>query len=243
VKAPGFGDRRKATLEDIAQAIFIEWFVDFRFPGATGEMQESGLGPIPKGWNTSEASHLFDVKDGTHDSPAYTNDGYYLITSKHLKEDGQIDLGSANRISEEDYNAINRRSSVDNRDVLYSMIGTIGNILLVDQVTIDFAIKNIGLYKTSQREDIAAYFYYYLKSDFACQYFVERFSGSTQQYVTLKTLRELPVLLPRKDLISAFNQNIEPILDDLQNNLKQSASLIQIRDNLLPRLMNGEIEI
>jgi type I restriction enzyme S subunit len=232
-----------ATLEAIAQAIFKEWFVDFHFPGATGEMQDSEFGPIPEGWSLREASSLFDVKDGTHDSPKYASEGYSLITSKHLKKDGQIDFGSANRISREDYNAINRRSKVDNNDVLYSMIGTIGNILLVDQDSIDFAIKNIGLFKTSQRKDIASYFYHYLKSDFACQYFRERFSGSTQQYVTLRTMRELPVLLPSEGVISTFNRIIEPILNDLQNNLKQLVVLMQTRDSLLPRLMSGEIEI
>jgi type I restriction enzyme, S subunit len=231
------------TLEAIAQAIFKEWFVDFNFPDATGDMVESEVGMIPHGWYINEVEELFEVKDGTHDSPKFMSDGYYLITSRHLRKDGQIDFLNANRISVEDFKNINRRSKVDYLDILYSMIGTVGNILLVGQRSVDFAIKNMGLFKTSQRPELVLYMNYYMKTNFSEKYFRERLSGSTQQYVTLKTLRELPVLIPDENTISSFNNILWPIFEKIQANLEQAQILNQTRDALLPKLMSGEIEV
>jgi hypothetical protein len=86
--------------------------VDFRFPGATGEMQDSELGPIPKAWRVEQIANLIDVRDGTHNSPKQIDSNYYLITSKHLKN-GVIDFNSAYRISDRDYHEINKRSKVE----------------------------------------------------------------------------------------------------------------------------------
>lgn len=205
-------------------------------------MQDSELGEIPKGWRVEFISKLFDVKDGTHDSPKYQINGYNLITSKHLKENGQIDFQSANKISGTDFIDINKRSKVDYLDVLFTMIGTVGNILIVSDESIDFAIKNIGLFKTSQNKKLIHYAYYYLRSDFSEKYFKERLSGSTQQYVTLKTLRELPIIIPDDNIINIFNQILHPIFEIMKNNNQQTNNIISIRDSLLPKLMNGEIE-
>lgn len=232
-----------ATLEAMAQAIFKEWFVNFNYPGATGELVESELGLIPAEWYTNKSEELFEVKDGTHDSPKSTIDGYPLITTKHLRDDGQIDFSVANRISEQDFFDICRRSKVDHQDILYSMIGTIGNIALVSEKDVDFAIKNIGLFKTSQRPDFAIFMNYYLRSDFSKSYFRERMSGSTQQYVTLKTLRNLPVLVPDSSSLLSWNSLIAPIIEKIHSNQLQEQLLAQCRDILLPRFMRGEIDV
>ena len=89
---------------------------------------------------------ICDVRDGTHDSPKSVSDGKYLITSKNTKNGG-IDYTGAYLISDEDYNQINLRSKVDIWDILFTMIGTVGEIGLVTFEP-DFAIKNVGLIKT-----------------------------------------------------------------------------------------------
>ena len=87
------------------------------------------------------------VRDGTHDSPKPVERGRKLVTSRHLTT-GQLDLSDAYLISEEDFDHINKRSKVDKWDVLISMIGTVGEPCLIKEEP-DFAIKNIGLFKTS----------------------------------------------------------------------------------------------
>lgn len=88
------------------------------------------------------------VRDGTHDSPKQVDmyDGRYLITSKHLK-DYTIDFNSAYKISSSDYHKIIERSKVNQWDILFSMIGTIGRIYQEKAENPDYAIKNVGLFK------------------------------------------------------------------------------------------------
>ncbi len=107
-------------LEEMAQAIFKQWFVDFEFPNeegkpyksSGGEMVESEMGMIPKGWKVREISSIFNVKDGTHNSPKAIEKGYPLVTSKHLM-DTRLDFETANKISEVDYNEVNKRRYFD----------------------------------------------------------------------------------------------------------------------------------
>ena len=83
------------TLEEMAQCIFKRWFVDFEFPNedgepyksSGGEMVDSELGMIPKGWEVKKISELIEVKDGTHASPKVSKEGFPLVTSKHIKGD------------------------------------------------------------------------------------------------------------------------------------------------------------
>src|SRR5687768_5975401 len=86
------------------------------------------------------------VRDGTHDSPKPVMHGRRLVTSRHITG-GRLDLGTAYLISHEDFDTINKRSKVDQWDVLISMIGTVGEPCLVREVP-DYAIKNIGLFKS-----------------------------------------------------------------------------------------------
>ena len=86
------------------------------------------------------------MRDGTHDSPKPTLKGKYLITSKNVKN-GVIDYTGAYFISDKDFEQINVRSKVDTWDILFTMIGTIGEIGVLAYEP-DFAIKNVGLIKT-----------------------------------------------------------------------------------------------
>ena len=156
------------TLEEMAQALFKRWFVDFEFPNeegkpyksSGGEMVESELGMIPKGWNIKLASEVVDVKDGTHASPKVVNEGYPLITSKHINGD-RLRIEEANLISETDYVEVNKRSKVDTGDILISMIGTVGLLYYVQDLDVNFAIKNLGLFKTSKTVEMQEYIYLY----------------------------------------------------------------------------------
>src|SRR4030067_59079 len=101
------------------------------------------------------------VRDGTHDSPKPVEQGKRLITSRHITG-GRLELSDAYLISDEDFEAINKRSKVGRWDVLISMIGTVGEPCLIKEEP-DFAIKNVGLFKTKSETD-GKWLYYYLRS-------------------------------------------------------------------------------
>lgn len=209
------------NLEQQAQALFKNWFVDCMN-------------------STTKMSDIIDVRDGTHDSPKPQESGYLLVTSKYL-EAYSINPTDANFITKEDYDKINERSKVDNGDILLSMIGTVGIVSLVIDNPVTWAIKNMGLFKTSKVEDLKYYLLNYLKSDDVRNYIEQHLAGSTQKYISLSELRNLPINIPEKNILEKFNNIVTPIYEQIVNNTNEIKNLKELRDTLLPKLMNGEI--
>lgn len=110
---------------------------------------EPGSPPmIPEGWQLASAEAVCSsVRDGTHDTPAYVPEGVPLITSKNLLPTG-LDFENVKLISREDHIEIGKRSGVQRGDILFAMIGTIGNPVVVDTER-EFSIKNVGLFKAN----------------------------------------------------------------------------------------------
>ena len=228
------------TLEEMAMTLYKHWFVDFG-PFQNGEFVDSELGMIPKGWEVKRLEDIFSVKDGTHDSPKQKDEGHYLITSKHIRKN-EIDFSSAYKISAEDFQKVNQRSKVDNGDILMTMIGTVGVFYLVNQ-TPNYAIKNIGLFKTSEVIELKYFMFLFFNSDFSTQYIKSQLAGSTQQYLTLKVLRNFPFLQPTKEVLKRFNSLISGKFEMIQNNILENQILTTLRDTLLPKLISGEVRV
>lgn len=164
-------------------------------------------------WKNSIASDFcLLVTDGTHDSPKPCASGHYLITSKHLKA-SYIDFSSAYRISHEDYVKVIQRSKVEQHDILFSMIGTIGNLYRESSTTVDYAVKNMGIFKMGGDELKSKWMYYWLQSSYAKEYIAGRLAGSTQGYLTLGSLRRFPVKYPSRDTMASIIKTLS-FLDD-----------------------------
>ncbi len=152
-----------------------------------------------------------DVRDGTHDSPRYFENGYPLVTSKNLKSYG-LDLSDVSFISSEDFELINNRSKVDIGDVLFGMIGTIGNPVLVDRN--DFAIKNVALIKENQSTS-NRFLVQLLKSPIFERYITNENAGGTQKFLALSKIRSFEFLCPckneQKQISNFFKQLDETI--------------------------------
>lgn len=148
---------------------------------------------IPSNWCWLYSNFVVDVRDGTHDTPKYISEGYPLITSKNLKNNN-IDFDKVNYISKEDYEKINLRSKVDIGDVLFSMIGTIGNPVLIKGQT-NYAIKNVALFKDINLINMT-FFRFYLETKFVIDKMKKEAKGSTQKFVSLKYLRNFPICYP-----------------------------------------------
>lgn len=279
------------TLEQMAQALFNSWFVDFEpvkakiavleaggsqddatlaamtaisgkdadalavferehpeqyaelkataelFPSA---MKDSDLGVIPEGWSVSNIKNNVDVRDGTHASPKASDSGYHLVTSKNITS-GYLDRRSCYYISDADYHEVNKRSRVSRGDILISMIGTVGALYFVAENNVDYAIKNIGLIRTSERPELQSIIFYHLKSNNGINYINSRLAGTTQKYLSLKQLREIPIVMPTNDVLAAFNN--KTFLHEIHANQGITETLANIRDTLLPKLLSGEITL
>ena len=148
-------------------------------------------------WINAE-EYCVSVFDGTHDTPKVAETGYKLVTSKNILSN-TLDLNSAYFISEEDFVNINKRSKVKQYDILFSMIGTVGSLYFETSDTIDYAIKNIGVFSSGDKEK-AEWLYYYLQSSYAQQYIKRYLNGAVQKFLPLKGLREFPVPQFNKEL-------------------------------------------
>ena len=148
-------------------------------------------------WKEYKLGEICDVRDGTHDSPKEAPLGYPLVTSKNIKN-GMIDLSNTYLISESDYNFVNQRSKVEQWDVLFSMIGTIGECAIVKEHP-NYAIKNVGLFKTNGNRLLAEWIYYFFHSQQAKNEMNACLKGSTQQYISLTDLRNFPIEMPSNE--------------------------------------------
>ena len=148
---------------------------------------------IPESWKWCRLSDIIDVRDGTHDSPKYVPEGIPLITSKNLSN-GIIDYGNVKYITQEDADKINARSMVEDDDILFAMIGSIGNPVLVKKDR-EFCIKNMALFKKFADTDIFMQYMYWFF--FYAQYKLKKeASGGVQSFISLSRFREYLVPLP-----------------------------------------------
>ena len=211
-------------LEATAQALYRKTFVD--------NIDKENL---PEGWRMGTIDSICEVKDGTHDSPKPVDVGNPLITSVHLNS-WSVSLQSAYFISARNYSKINERSLVETGDILMSMIGTIGVVSYVLYEQVDFAVKNMAIFKTSRNSKYAEYVLFNLKSNEMKQYIVESTSGSTQGYVTLNTLRCIPLIIPDECIIEDFHSIAKELISHIWNLTKENEILTELQSLLLSKM-------
>lgn len=165
---------------------------------------------IPSTWKWVRLGDSLDVRDGTHDTPKYVDAGIPLVTSKNLYN-GVLDLSNVKYISHKDAEKINERSKVDKNDILFAMIGTIGNPVIVDTVP-NFCIKNMALIKNNEFMDVnyIALFLNYVQSDMK-----QKAQGAVQAFVSLSFIRNflipLPPLAEQKRIVAKIEE-LEPFV-------------------------------
>lgn len=170
----------------------------------------------------STLGDYYDVRDGTHDSPKYVDEGFPLVTSKNLKS-GKLDLENVKFISERDYVAINKRSSVKVGDVLMAMIGTIGNPIVITE-TPCYSIKNVALFKTDSSQN-PFYLKYFLELPSTKNKMLKDAKGTTQKFVGLGYLRKFQICVPNIDVQNRVVEQIDNSLSkisEVEDKLKKS---------------------
>ena len=191
-------------------------------------------------WKDMTLGEYYDVRDGTHDSPKYVEDGYPLVTSKNLK-DGKIDLSKIKYISEKDYQDINKRSGVGLGDVLMAMIGTIGNpVEIIEPPT--FAIKNVALFKTNAQQS-PAYLRYFLSHPDTVSRMMSDAKGTTQKFVGLGYLRNFPISVPplaeQQRIVAKLDAAFAEIDAAIEVADVKKVELDKLKDRTLATLLKG----
>ena len=216
-----------------------------------GEIPEEVPFEIPESWKWERMSSIIDVRDGTHDTPKYVEQGVPFVTSKNLKN-GKIDFATVKYISQNDHTEFCKRSKVEEGDILMAMIGTIGNSLIVPRGLPEFSIKNIALLK--KKAEIKIDFSYVLFALKAFEQLMDKqSSGSVQKFVSLKYLRNMPFPVPpleeQKRIVAKIEEllplveeygksydHLQKINAELPEKLKASILQEAIQGRLVPQL-------
>ncbi|NTV15642.1 MAG: restriction endonuclease subunit S [Desulfobulbaceae bacterium] len=228
-----------ATLEAIAQAIFKEWFVDFRFPGATEEMEDSELGLIPKGWSVYKLGELVDSVSKTHKFAK--NEVVFLNTS-------DIEAG---KVLHKNYSQVEglpgqAKKSIQRFDILFTEIRPENKrFALIDFDADDYVVSTKLMVLRVKADIHPIVIYNYLTCNETInwlQHIAESRSGTFPQ-ITFNHVSELKLALPPKQLLTEYSNLAWANFQQVKDNDQQIAVLSVIRDNLLPKLMSGEIEV
>lgn len=167
-------------------------------------------------WEEKKIWKISDVRDGTHDSPKYQDEGFPLLTSKNLLSNWRIDYENVSYISQLDYENINKRSKVNIGDILFGMIWSIGNPVIVKRG--DFAIKNVALIK--EKEEIQNIFLiHYLNSDPIIRQFYRVNIWGAQKFIALWVIRDLPIRFPsltEQKKIASFLSSVDTRIEQLR---------------------------
>lgn len=158
-------------------------------------------------WEKVKLKDVCDVRDGTHDSPKPQQEGYPLVTSKNLVN-GIIDFSNTIYITREDHVNICKRSNVDDGDILFAMIGTIGNPVVVKKDR-EFSIKNVALFKVGKNNEKLNNYYLKYVLEASVGELNNKAIGGNQKFVGLGFLRNYKIPLPSLEKQKAIVAQIE----------------------------------
>ena len=228
---------RNHNLEEQAQALYRSWFLDFE-PFKDGKFVDSELGMIPEGWRVGTLSELGDIVAGGTPSKAkpeyYTNNGIAWLTPKDLS----VKCNKFTSKGEIDITEIGYKNSsaklMPRGAVLFSSRAPIGYISIAK----GDICTNQGFKSVVPKYAGTAYLYNWLQEN--TDAIEAQASGSTFKEASGSLMKSFPALIPSKDVLDAFEDDIMPILKEQENLEEENGHIEQLRDLLLPRLVSGE---
>ncbi|MFQ5473753.1 MAG: restriction endonuclease subunit S [Dehalococcoidia bacterium] len=235
--------RRIGILEAMAQRLYREWFVHFRYPGhEKARLVDSPLGKIPEGWEVVTIADAFEIVGGG--TPSKRNGEYW--TDGTINWYTPSDLTGAGRMfMDESSLKINelglKRSSArlfPSRSVMMTSRATLGVI----SITRTAASTNQGFITCIPNEAFPAfYLYFWLRAN--TQTFVNMSSGATFKEISKSVFKTIKILNPKRLTVAAFEKTVRPMAEHIENLERRNTVLRQARDLLLPKLISGEVDV
>ena len=230
--------RINEQLEELAQALFKSWFVDFE-PFKDGEFVESELGMIPEGWKVTKLDEVCSyISRGL--TPKYDNDSDEIILGQTCVRNNIVTLNNGRKHRTKKKN----EKWIQQWDVLINSTG-VGSLGRVGVVYFDKDNVAIDSHITVVRPISSLYKHYIGRTLLNKQAEIENMAiGSTGQTELPKdSVKSMLILLPIDDILVLFNKSIEPICKLMYSNLEEITQLSNLRDTLLHKLMSGEIDV
>ncbi len=240
--------RTAEKLEEVAQTLFKQWFVDFNFPNEDGKsykdnggkMVQSELGEIPKGWEVGKLSHFGNIVCGK--TPSKNKAEYYGDEVDFIKiPDMHNNIFVLNTV--DNLSSVGSESQKNKLlpplSILTSCIATVGVVSLnINKAHTNQQINSIIPFKDEYRY----YLYFSLKNNKNTLINMGS-AGSTTLNVNTTSFSNLKITTPNKEILKKYSVKANKIFGKVINIYYENEKLISLRDTLLPKLMSGEIEV
>ena len=215
-------------LEEAAQRLYKEWFVDLRFPGYENTKIVDG---VPEGWNEKTLSQVADVIMGQ--SP---KSEFYNSEKKGLPFHQGVGSYGVRFVMDDIYSTSYTRIAKPN-SILFSVRAPVGRL----NITKNKVVIGRGLAAINQADGCQSYLYYLLKNRFFKDNIVG--NGSIFASVSKDELLNQKFLIPERNLMMQFEKIVSQMDKQIENLDSKNKKLIEARDRLLPKLMSGEAEV
>lgn len=242
-------NRRIAILEDMAQSLYREWFVNFRYPGYADSVDKGGnqklidspLGKIPEGWEVKRIKDLGAVNTGKTPSKKkeenYISRDVYFIKTPDMHS-GMFVISTNEMLSNIGANS-QKNKYIPSWSICVSCIGTAGVVALTSVTSQTNQQINTLV---PESKIFTEYLYFVLKS---LKKTIENYgaTGATMTNLSKSKFEALEMLLPNFELVKSFHESSNPIFKQILVLMRKNENLKQQRDMLLPKLISGQIEL
>lgn len=235
--------KRIKLLEQMAESLYKEWFVRLRFRGYEDVEFIDGF---PKDWEKVKLDDVLNkIATGLNPRKNFVlgeGENFY-VTIKNMADNTVYLDDKCDKVNDDAIIKINKRSDLKIGDLLFSGIGTIGRVCLIDIPTNNWNISESVFTMRANKKISSEFLYMLLLSQDVQNYCQSKANGSAQKGIRMGDLRKYTFLLPTKNVINDFTNQISPILRNVSLLRNENKNLIQQRDMLLPRLMRGTLKV
>lgn len=238
-------------LEAMAKTLYDYWFVQFDFPDENGNPYKSSGGKmvyndqlkreIPEGWGVKQLGELCEFRNGINYEKSEAGDTLSKIVNvRNISNSStfvttyDLDSITLDRRRIENY-------LVTDRTILITRSGIPGATRLVSDIPANTIYSGFIIGATVANLNLFYYVFYHLKN--IEMLMSNQSAGTIMKNISQTTLSEIRIAIPNKEIQKVFSNQVRSLLDVIENNLKQNQELTQLRDWLLPMLMNGQVKV
>lgn len=234
--------RRIKILEEMASAIYREWFIEFRFPGHEGvEMVEAELDSIPQGWEVKRLADLVETQYGYTASATEAEVGPKFVRGKDMNKNSYIDWDTVPFCPIEAEKYMKYQLYTD--DILVIRMADPGKVAIIEK-EIDAVFASYLIRLKLRSNHLSPYYLFYTLLDERYQDYVYGVStGTTRKSASAEVITGFDLVVPTDEIRDRFEGVIASLRKALNNLLEKNTNLRQTRDLLLPKLISGEIGV
>ncbi|WGE71397.1 restriction endonuclease subunit S [Actinobacillus equuli subsp. haemolyticus] len=243
-----------AELEKMAKTLYDYWFVQFDFPDENGNPYKSSGGEmvyhpelkreVPKGWGRKTIGDYCKSTGGyAFKSSEWVESGNPVIKIKNIQEDGSLNISDIDFVDLSN-KTIDEKFKGNVGDIVIAMTGaTIGKFAIIPKTDSDLYVnQRVGVFKLSAVEKLP-FLINTLSQDYFRKSIIELSGGAAQPNISNEQINNIELIYPVENIIANFNEKLTASYKQIIQKRYETQKLTQLRDFLLPMLMNGQVEV